>query len=89
MAAPSTSNNSGSSPAAAGSAPTSQRSGSQGGAGGAKAAVKEGFGKFMGGLNKWADKTADQMAKAAEKIGIKDDELALTAAGGAARPAPQ
>lgn len=36
--------------------------------------AKEGFGKFMTGLNKWADKTANQMAKAAEKIGIKDDE---------------
>ena len=41
----------------------------------------------MGGLNKWADKTADQMAKAAEKIGIKEDEP--PAAGAAARPAQQ
>jgi len=35
--------------------------------------VKSGFGRFMNGLDKWANKTADSMAKAAEKVGIKDN----------------
>mmetsp|Transcript_23386 Transcript_23386/g.51328 ORF Transcript_23386/g.51328 Transcript_23386/m.51328 type:complete len:402 (-) Transcript_23386:579-1784(-) len=35
--------------------------------------VKQGFGKFMTGLNKWAENTAESMAKAAEKVGIRDD----------------
>ena len=56
---------------------------SQGGAG-AKAAVKGGFGKLMGGLNKWADKTADQMAKAAAKMGIEDSPEPHAAAGAGA-----
>eukprot|EP00798_Chlamydomonas_sp_ICE-L_P007738 gene7738-914_t len=34
--------------------------------------TKTGFGKFMGGMNKWADKTAESMSKAAAKMGIED-----------------
>ena len=41
-----------------------------GGGGGEK--VKAGFGRFMNGLDKWANKTADSMAKQMEKVGIKD-----------------
>ncbi len=50
--------------------------------------AKKGFGAFMKGLNKFAEQTADQMAKAAEKMGIKDDEpggAAQQQQGGAAR----
>ena len=43
---------------------------SSGGGGGEK--VKAGFGRFMNGLDKWANKTADSMAKQMEKVGIKD-----------------
>jgi hypothetical protein len=37
--------------------------------------AQKGYGKLMGGLTKWAEKTADKMAQAAEKVGIKDDEV--------------
>ncbi len=40
--------------------------------GGAGEKVKSGFGKFMSGLDSWANKTADKMAAAAERVGIKD-----------------
>uniref|UniRef100_A0A7S0RDZ9 Rab-GAP TBC domain-containing protein n=1 Tax=Chlamydomonas leiostraca TaxID=1034604 RepID=A0A7S0RDZ9_9CHLO len=52
------------------------RTGSERAGGGSTAAdkAKAGFGKLMTGLNKWGQKTADKMAQAAEKIGIKDDE---------------
>ena len=44
-----------------------------GSAGGGTDKVKAGFGKFMTGLDKWANKTADSMAKQMEKVGIKDN----------------
>ena len=47
-----------------------QATGSSSSGGGA---VKSGFGKFMTGLDKWANKTADSMAKQMEKVGIKDN----------------
>ena len=46
-------------------------SGSSGGGAGDK--VKVGFGKFMTGLDKLANKTADSMAKQMEKVGLKDN----------------
>lgn len=39
--------------------------------------VKEGFGKFMTGFNKWADKTADKMAKVGWKYGINEHLLVV------------
>ena len=51
-------------------APATTGSSSGGGAGDK---VKTGFGKFMTGLDKWANKTADSMAKQMEKVGIKDN----------------
>ena len=38
----------------------------------AKKGVGKAWGGFMSGLNKWADKTTDAMAKGLEKVGIKD-----------------
>jgi hypothetical protein len=51
----------------------SSESSATGSSGSGGAAVKAGFGKFMTGLDKWANKTADSMAKQMEKVGIKDN----------------